>query len=139
MREESRETRSYLLFRLIVRDPTYEIKQHMLPEKQLFAHLYEFCAISMPDRARTIHDLLGENLFSGARIHYQIAKPGSAIKRENDLPELDDVVFEIWNTPRIKILEIPSGTESYEVNAYTERLEGEQLNIIYWISDLRST
>ena len=76
----------------------------MLSGECLFAFLDDVFAISLPERARTIHDLLGEKLSEGA----EIRRAGEC------LPDMEELGPEVWSPQGMNIPGTTVGTEAFE-------------------------
>ena len=81
-----------------------EVKRLLLPGEHFFAFLDDVCVVCMPERTRTVHDLL---VWRERGFDSTLETRGCGTKQESASQEWDF-------PPEVKILRTPVGTEAFE-------------------------
>ena len=98
------------------------MKRLLLPGKHFFAFLTDVCVVCMPERTRTVHDLL---VWRERGFDSTLETRGCGTKQES-APQEWDFPLEVRSPQGMKILRTPVGTEAFKNVACGERIEEEE-------------
>ena len=128
-----------LLFSLAIHDALEEVQAELEDGELLFAFLDDVYVVCLPNRVRTIFDLLGARLsrVAGIRLHDGKTRVWN---KAGECPErVAELGPDVWSPQGVKILGTPVGSGDFVERMATERLAEEQKlwEALAWIPDLQ--
>ena len=113
------------LFSLGIHNALEAVNEKLDEGEFLFAFLDDVYAVAMPDRIRTIFDLLAEELRVRSGISLHLGKTRTWNKAGIEPKGMSELGNDIWSPEGIRILGIPIGTEEFVSKFVIDRLEEE--------------